>query len=118
MSHPHRALSLTLVYLVVASLWVFSSDRLLGGLDLPLAQLEHLQLFKGLAFVLFSSALLYLVLHTHQRRQRHSQLLLQQNEERLQLALDAAQDGLWDWDMGNLRIFFSLSYAKILGLLP
>lgn len=117
-SPRHRALSLTLVYLVVASLWVFSSDRVLVALELPLGQIEHLQLFKGLAFVLFSSALLYLVLRTHQRRQGHSQLLLQRNEERLQLALDAAQDGLWDWDMGNSRIFFSISYAKILGLLP
>ena len=36
--------------------------------------------------------------------------------ERLQLALDAAQDGVWDWNIPTGRMIYSESWAKMLGL--
>ena len=35
--------------------------------------------------------------------------------ERLQLALDAAQDGVWDWDIPSGRMIYSESWAHMLG---
>jgi PAS domain S-box-containing protein len=37
------------------------------------------------------------------------------SRERLQLALDAAQDGVWDWDIPNGRMVYSESWANMLG---
>lgn len=40
---------------------------------------------------------------------------LRLSEERYQLAMDAAFDGLWDWDMANDAIYFSPRYQQLLG---
>jgi diguanylate cyclase (GGDEF)-like protein/PAS domain S-box-containing protein len=110
------ALRPTLGYLLLATLWVILSDQLLIDLNLPASLVEHLQSLKGLAFVAFSGALLYLILRRHGREHVHTWLTLSANTERLNLALDAAQDGLWDWDPGRQQVFFSPSYAALLGV--
>lgn len=109
---------LTLGYTLAACLWILASDALLALLGLSLAQLELLQLSKGIIFVLLTGALLYGVLRAHQRQQNHSNLALSSSEARLSLALAAAKDGLWDWDLNNQTLFFSADYTALLGLEP
>lgn len=41
--------------------------------------------------------------------------VLQESEERFNLALKGASDGLWDWDMITGHVFYSPKYADILG---
>ncbi len=43
----------------------------------------------------------------------HKQLA--DSEERLQLALDGASDGLWDWDIKTNEVFYSLRCKSMLG---
>jgi len=43
---------------------------------------------------------------------------LRESEERLRLALDAANDGLWDWSPGTGRAYFSPRYYTMLGYEP
>ncbi len=40
------------------------------------------------------------------------------SRERLSLALEAAQDGVWDWDMVNDRLVYNRAWARMLGLKP
>ncbi len=40
---------------------------------------------------------------------------LMASRERLQLALDAAQDGVWDWDITEGRMVYSKTWANMLG---
>ncbi len=40
------------------------------------------------------------------------------SQERLSLALEAAQDGVWDWDMAANRLIYNLAWTKMLGLDP
>ena len=47
-----------------------------------------------------------------------SEHALRQSEERYQLAMDAASDGLWDWDVSSDRIYFSPRYQTMLGYQP
>ncbi|WP_277373544.1 GGDEF domain-containing phosphodiesterase [Pseudomonas sp. AA-38] len=107
-------LRLTLAYLLVASLWVLLSDQLLDLLA-P-AQYKHLQTLKGLLFVTFSAFLLYALLRRHAIHYRRAQRTMSTSEERLRLALDATRDGLWDLDMNSQRVFYSDSYAALLGI--
>ena len=108
------ALRPTLAYLLVALLWVLLGDQLLDLLA-P-AQYKYLQSFKGLLFVSLSAILLYAILHRHAVHYRHAQQAMASSEERLRLALDATHDGLWDLDMATQRVFYSDSYAALLGI--
>lgn len=43
---------------------------------------------------------------------------LKQSEARLNLALDSVNDGLWDWNLADQRLYFSPRYYKMLGYEP
>ena len=48
---------------------------------------------------------------------RNEEALLE-SEERFRLAMDAANDGLWDWNVETGRVYFSPGYWQILGYAP
>lgn len=115
-SPRQSALRLTLSYLLIAGLWVFLSDLWLTSLDLPAQQNAQIQLWKGLFFVLFTAALLPLVLMRKLKQQALISNDLPSHEERLTLALSASEDGFWDWDIRNNTAYYSPSYSSLLGL--
>ncbi|MFP9099013.1 ATP-binding protein [Flavobacterium sp. RHBU_24] len=47
--------------------------------------------------------------------QKEQQLLLKHSEERIKYALEAASEGIWDYDIVNNTIFFSAQSMKIIG---
>lgn len=47
---------------------------------------------------------------------RETSLLLGVSEERLKLALDSSEDGIWDWDVATGAVHFSVRWASMLGL--
>ena len=109
------ATAYTLAYLLLAGGWVLGSDLALQALIGDVQQLAHYQRYKGLGFVLFSSLLLLALLLLHENIQRRLRRDLRASRERLDLALDAAQEGLWDWDLGSQQVFFSPGYSAMLG---
>ncbi len=50
--------------------------------------------------------------------QRRSEEALQESEERYRLTLDAASDGIWDWDIASGNAFFSDRWYTMLGYEP
>ncbi len=50
--------------------------------------------------------------------QRRSEEALQESEERYRLTLDAANDGIWDWDITSGSAFFSDRWYTMLGDKP
>ncbi len=57
-----------------------------------------------------------LVAISHSRK--NAEEALRTSEERYQLAMEAASDGLWDWDLASNRIYYSARYLLILGYRP
>ena len=58
-------------YMVFAGLWILVSDELVAALVRDVSLIEHISIFKGLAFVLVTALLLYGLLRREQfRRQR------------------------------------------------
>ena len=51
-------------------------------------------------------------------RRRKPRKLLQLSEERLKMALEASNDGLFDWNRENDAIYFSPRYFTMLGYDP
>ena len=111
-------LQLTLLYLAIALLWVLGSDSMLLELGLDRDHLVRYQLLKGCVFVLLTGLLLYVALLQHQREQELVRHHIKRSEERLTLALDSAQEGLWDWDLRSDSVFFSPRYSQLLGYSP
>ncbi|MEH2165174.1 MAG: PAS domain S-box protein [Nostoc sp.] len=46
------------------------------------------------------------------------EVVLRENEERLRLALDVSQMGLWDWNIVTNQVIWSENYELLFGLLP
>ena len=111
-------LQLALVYLIVAILWILCSDALLLRLGLDRETLANYQTLKGFAFVLVTGFVLYCALSQHQLEQRRIRGALKHSEGRLALALDSAQEGLWDWDMKSDQVYYSRRYCDMLGYTP
>ncbi|MDD0845060.1 putative bifunctional diguanylate cyclase/phosphodiesterase [Pseudomonas sp. Gutcm_11s] len=111
-------LQLSLLYLIVAALWILCSDALLLWLGLDREALAHYQTFKGFAFVLITGLVLYAALAQHRSQQELAREALRSSEERLSLALDSADEGMWDWDMKSTRVFYSARYCELLGYRP
>ena len=51
---------------------------------------------------------------------QHSQAeqLLRESEERFRMAMDAAQEGIWDWNITTGEVYYSPGYATMLGYRP
>ena len=52
------------------------------------------------------------------RDRQNAEDALRVSEERYQLAMDAASDGLWDWDVTRDKMYFSPRYQTMLGYQP
>jgi diguanylate cyclase (GGDEF)-like protein/PAS domain S-box-containing protein len=46
---------------------------------------------------------------------KRTEAALRESEERLELAVQASQSGLWDWDIANSTAYFSPRFKEILG---
>jgi PAS domain S-box-containing protein len=53
-----------------------------------------------------------------QQAQRQAEVSLRQSEVRLSLALEAAQMGIWDWDLHTGTITWSRGHEELFGLAP
>lgn len=115
MNFPHTPLRLTLLYLCIALAWVIGGDHLLIAMGVEDDLLDRYEQLKDLAFVLLTGSLMFLVLSRHAGEQALIREAMKGSEERLALALDSAQEGLWDWQAHTPTVFYSQRYCEILG---
>ncbi len=107
MSPRLSALRLSLAYLAIAIAWAFLSDHLLQNQVQDHDQLVFWMTAKRLFFFAATGLLLYLYLVRQFRRKAQAYDELHGSEQRLNRALEAVRDGLWDWDLVTDRMFVS-----------
>lgn len=106
----------SILYLTLAVAWVLGSDRFLRTLGLPADSQHWAQTAKGFFFVLISSALIWAILARFRRHQNQVEQALRGSREQLALAMDAARQGVWDWDLIKDRVCFSEHLATLLDM--
>jgi diguanylate cyclase (GGDEF)-like protein/PAS domain S-box-containing protein len=95
-----------------------ASAVLTGGLCLALwfaalICLSHFNLVLPVAVPILAAALTWSLSVGY--RQANQARYLKQAEERYALAVDGANDGIWDWDLHNGTIYYSPRWKSILG---
>ncbi|MBU1042730.1 MAG: PAS domain-containing sensor histidine kinase [Proteobacteria bacterium] len=113
---PSRIVS---VYAIISALWILLSDRLAQLLFSHSVDLFTLvNTFKGWLYVAAVSAILLALLKNYEAQSLRQQATIAQSEERLNLALSAVSDGVWDWHVETGEVFFSESWFTMLGYGP
>ncbi|AGI26638.1 sensory box/GGDEF domain/EAL domain-containing protein [Pseudomonas sp. ATCC 13867] len=110
------ALRISLLYLVLAALWMLLGDHWLHMAFSEPAQTLRWMTTKKFVFLGVSALLLFLLLHQQFRRQQATLSALSDREERLNRALNVVEDGVWDWDLRTHRVYYSQGYANLIGL--
>ncbi|MRR31375.1 PAS domain S-box protein, partial [bacterium] len=117
-SHLRSASRYAIVFLIAILFWVFLSEKLIRGFNIRFFNMWlHVWLF-----IIFVPALLFVFLYLYSRKsrleldaRRKVEDELRKSEERYQLAMAGANDGLWDWDVASGHVFYSPHYKAMLG---
>ncbi|MDY0250268.1 MAG: EAL domain-containing protein [Pseudomonas sp.] len=106
-----------LVYASLAACWLLGTLGLHDDSSLPLHDYNTKSHLSNLvAFTLLSILYWFIALQFHSKQKTLQQLDAQIRLERLQLALEASQEALWDWSLNDAEeVFFSAAYCANLG---
>ncbi len=85
---------IVVIYAIVGGLWIFFSDTLLGWLTHDPDLIQRISIFKGIGFILFTSLLLYLLIHRHQRSMSAVNHWLRASSEHLQAIYEAMYEAV------------------------
>ncbi len=107
------------VYALVSALWILLSDKAAQLLfSYSVGVLTLVSTFKGWLYVAAVSAILLALLKKYEAQNIRQQAAITQSEERLNLALYAVSDGLWDWRIDTGEVFFNSTWYTMLGYEP
>lgn len=115
---PQRYLSLFfLSYALLAALWLIGTLLLHNSFTAALDDSHTKFYVVNITTFIFLSALYWFIAlqyHDKQKTQQHSNAQI--SLDRLQLALEASQEALWDWSLNaEQEVFFSAAYCANLG---
>ncbi len=112
------AAGVTSLYLLIGSLWIYFSDLLVMRLAKTEEQFCIFSTYKGWFYVFSTATLLFLVLNRFISRIRKTQQQLRESEDRYEIAISAANIGVWDRDIVNNRLIWDKQMARIYGVQP
>ena len=111
-----------LPYAVFASLWILLSDWFIGVWIADAGQRTRVSMYKGWAFVLVTSLLLYLLMRIElalrqqaEARATDSEQRYAETQQRLELAVRGSRVGLWDWNIRTNVVYLSPEWKGHLG---
>jgi diguanylate cyclase (GGDEF)-like protein/PAS domain S-box-containing protein len=114
-SRLRTPLGVVLLYVVFAALWIALSDRLLTLFLLEHRHVLRIGTIKGFIFIAVTGTLLYLLLKNWHASLTRSLASTTRYRERLERVLTGTNDGWWDWDLENDRLYYSPRWWTMLG---
>lgn len=139
----YEAFKITLIYAVIGGLWIIFSDKAWGEIVKDVETYKIIQILKGSLFIFVTALVIYVlvnkklmmlqdaiykVLDNYKLLRSADEKLRQQydevdkhykalivSEQRYELSVEGANDGIWDWDIKNNSYFFSNNWKTMLG---
>jgi len=116
--HLDVGIRIPMLYLLFGGLWIIFSDQLLDAFVHNTTDMTRIQSYKGWAFVAASGLLIFLLLRQYLNLQAKIKNQLHESEERLRLAVSAANQGIFDLDVRTGNLVVNDIYAVMLGYDP
>lgn len=114
----HIGIRIPILYLIFGGLWILLSDRFLAALFQDPEKLTEFQSYKGWMFVAASAAFIYFLLKRYLDFQRQAASRIRTSDERMQLALAAGNQGIFDLDVDSGVMEVNDIYPNMLGIAP
>lgn len=112
---PLEELGLTLLYVLVAGVWLmFADDVVEWVMGIPLDS-PALRTLRGINFITTSALVLYLVLRRTLRRRRQAEEALRLTQQRFEFVALATTDAIWDLNMQTKVVWWSDGVQKLFG---
>lgn len=111
-------LKMAAAYAAIGAAWIVGSDNLVAWWNGRPMETWDVNVLKGLLFIGVTAVMLYLLAKRLVRRHEGSAKALQDSEQRLALALEAANQGLYDMDVQTGEATVNDTYASMLGYDP
>jgi two-component system, cell cycle sensor histidine kinase and response regulator CckA len=123
-SPPREIRKIVFIYALVGSAWIYLSGRVLWLITDPVT-ISRIEVFKGLFFILFTSAMLYKLIGNYAGRNAEATRRLAESEARFQTIYHNVNDALLIHDPATRQFvhvnrtmceMFGYSPAEVLGL--
>jgi len=110
-----NAFNIVIIYLVMGSIWILLSDKLVGVLVKDSKTLVEVSIYKGWFYVICTAILLYILIDSSIKEIKNSKRELKISEERYRLVINNTTDGMWEWDILTNEIIYPMKLMKSLG---
>ena len=111
----YRALRISLIYIIVASSWIYLSDHLLGALITNQDMLVEISSLKDIGFVLVTAVILYAERLNSDRANLRNQEQLGQAEKKYREVFENAPIGIFQSTADGKYTTANLIFARMLG---
>ncbi|TXI92477.1 MAG: EAL domain-containing protein [Aquabacterium sp.] len=106
------ALRISLIYLLLASAWIWLSDAFAHLLPIPAEWAADVQTLKGQLFVVLTGLLLFWLIRKEERRQRELRTELRQTRARLEHFVDVSPAVIYVFEVQDAHPRLRLSYLS------
>ncbi len=112
-AYPLRsALNITFVYILTSTLWIFFSDNIVNIIFSDHNIIKNISIVKGLVYIGLTGTVIFLLCNKSLNELIKSQKTLSISEERYKLAVEGANDAIWDWDLLAKTFEISPEWSK------
>lgn len=116
MSKHLTELRIVFIYFIFASTWILFSDLVLEFFIKDMDTLASWQTYKGLFFITITSTILFSLIKTHTSKLYKVQEELEGTKQRLELVIQGANLGYWDWSYETNSQIVNDTWLNFLGL--
>lgn len=111
------AAKIAIIYLIIASLWIYLSDTFMAWL-FRFDSIENQMTFsviKGVGYVIVTSFMLYKLIKAFYKQLEDRMIKLQESELQYRTIVETANEGVWQIDGNKITTFVNEQMAKMLG---